>query len=92
MEVSKKYIIYAKMGYYAGRNHKYDDMINISAKRYAYTFDDKESAYAKAEYLQRVYFDKVEVQEVLANYTGEWKGKCFIVGEHYTDCDLGTMN
>lgn len=47
MEVSKKYIIYTEMGYYAGRNNQYYDRININAKRYAYTFDDKESAYAK---------------------------------------------
>ena len=92
MEVSKKYIIYTESGYYAGRNHKYCDMININAKRYAYTFDNKESANAKAEYLQRVYFDVIKVEEVLANYTGEWKGKCFIVGEHYSDCELGTKN
>lgn len=31
------------------------------------------SANAKAEYLQRVYFDKVKIQEVLTNYTGEWE-------------------
>lgn len=92
MEISKKYIIYSEKGYYSGINHKYPDMVNINAKKYAYTFDDKESAYAKAEYLQRMYFDKVEVQEVLANYTGEWKGKCFIVGEHYSDCELGIKN
>ena len=77
------------MGYCAGRNHKYYNMINTNAKRYAYTFDNKESANAKAEYLRRMYFNVAKVQEVLANYIGEWKGKCFIAGEHYSDCELG---
>lgn len=93
MEMSKKYIIYTEMGYYAGANHKYADMVNTTAaKRYAYTFDGKETAYKKAEYLQRVYFAAVEVQEVLANYTGEWKGGSFIVGEHYSEYELGIKN
>lgn len=89
MEVSKKYIICTEMGYYAGRNHKYPDMVNINAKKYAYTFDDRETAYDKAEYLRRIHFNVLKVQEVLANYIGEWKGKCFITGEHYSDCELG---
>ena len=89
MEVSKKYIIYTEMGYYAGRNHKYSDMININTKKYAYTFGDKKTAYDKAEYLRCMHFNVAKVQEVLANYIGEWKGKCFIVGEHYSDCELG---
>lgn len=92
MNVSEKYIILTEKGYYAGRNHKYHDMVNINAKRYAFTFDDEETANDKAKYLQHWYYDTVEVQKVLANYTGEWKGKCFIVGEHYSDCELGIQN
>ena len=92
MKTSKKYIILTKMGYYSGINHKYSELINISDKKYAYTFDSKETAYDKAEYLQRMYFDVVKIQEVLANYAGEWEEKYFIVGEHYSDCELEIKN
>lgn len=82
-EISTKYIISTEMGYYAGRNPKYPDMVNVNAKKYAFTFAKKETANKKAEYLKHIYFDKIEIQEVSANYTGKWDSNCFIVGENY---------
>lgn len=52
-------------------------------KKYVFTFAKKETANKKAEYLKHIYFDKIEIQEVSANYTGKWNSDCFIVGENY---------
>lgn len=87
-EISKKFIIHTEIGYYAGINKKYSDIINFSLKKYAYVYETKEEAEVEAKALIKARYDIVEIKEVISNYIGEWRGGCFIVGEQYSDCEL----
>lgn len=49
-----KYIVYViGWGYYEGRNHKYADLFNVTAKEFAKRFDSLEEAEKVAEALRK---------------------------------------